>query len=152
MEIKIYVSILSLIFLTSSCDKDFKPNKLEVKNINFSNCLNNSEKLSSNLSCLSIQFTDDDSLKIKHYNSEFCCGTEKLDIQCTLRNDSIIIKEIDLGPFTYCFCKHDIDFEIGPLAYGVYNMQLIESEHSYKRDTFLIKFSYTDTLNILTCN
>lgn len=152
MKTSIHFSILFLLILSISCEKgDNKTEQPTVKNIDFTNCLDDSERSSSSISCISMQAIADNYLHIQHQNSMFCCGTEKIDINVEIRNDTIFIREIDLGPFTYCYCFHDLGFNIGPLNRIKYNLQLIGCETSYERDSISVNFQYSNDLNII-CN
>lgn len=153
MKTSIHFIILFLLILSISCEKgDNITDKPTVKNIDFTNCLDDSEKSSSSLSCISMQAIADNYLQIQHQKTMFCCGTEKIDIKVEIRNDTIYIQEIDLGPLTYCYCFHDLEFEIGPLNRNNYTLQLIGCETSYERDSILINFQYSNDLNFTNCN
>lgn len=145
MNANINLAFLSLLLFMVSCETEFiKTEIFTVKNTDFTACLDNSKKLESNISSLSMQAIKDNYLKIQHHNTMFCCGTENVEINCEIRNDSIFIEEIDLGPYTYCYCLHDLEFEIGPLNKSNYTLQLIGCETSYDRDTILLNFQYTN--------
>jgi hypothetical protein len=140
---------LSLLFIAISCEKKSESDKIAIKKINFTDCTANTVKSTSSVSCLSIQSVDHNFLKIKHYNALFSCGSEDFDIQSEFNSDSITLKEIDLGPYTYCFCPHDVEFEIGPLENMIYRLKLIDP---YKQDSIIMDFLYSDILNIDYCN
>lgn len=149
--------ILLFVFLvtTISCDKENsieKTDKLSVKNISFTECKNDSEKSVLASNCLSLNAIEDNYLEIHHQNTMFCCGTGQVEINTEIKNDTIFISEIDLGPFTYCYCFHDLIFEIGPLENKTYTMQLIGCETSYNQDSILIDFQYSNSLNFSNCN
>jgi len=91
-------------------------------------------------------------LEIQHQNTMFCCGTEQVEIKSEILNDTIYISETDLGPFTYCYCWHDLNFEIGPLENKAYVLQIIGCETSYNQDTILIDFQYSNNLDFSKCN
>jgi len=153
MKTKIYLTILFFLILSISCEKENdKTDKLTVKNIDFTDCLDDSKKSTSSLSCVALQAIADNYLQIQHQKTMFCCGTEKVDINVEIRNDTIYIQEIDLGPFTYCYCWHDLEFEIGPLNNKKYTLHLIGCETSYDRDSILVDFQYSNDLDSTNCN
>jgi len=134
------------------CEKEnsnSKPEELTIKNISFTDCVDNSMKSTKSFSCLNLKAVDDDYLQIQHFNSIFCCGTEQLEINFELKEDTIFIQEVDLGPHTYCFCNHDLEFKIGPLQKGTYSLKLVDS---YKKDSIFITFDFSDALNFNNCN
>lgn len=149
MKTKIYLTFLSILIFIISCEKENgKTDKLTVKNIDFTACLNDT----TSFSCISLQAIDNNYLQIKHQKTMFCCGTEKVDINVKIRNDTIYIQEIDLGPLTYCYCWHDIEFELGPLNNENYILYLIGCETSYDRDSILLNFQYSNNLDFTNCN
>lgn len=94
---------------------------------------------------VTIQSNSENYLEIVHQGSETCCETDSIKIDYKISGDSLLIKEIDMGPYTYCYCPHDIKFKIGPLKYEKYKIVMIESESSYHRDT--IRFEYNHAEN-----
>ena len=142
-----YIITFTIIFLSCERDNDNNQNPLELKitDINLSNCIDSIDSPR-----LHLKMIDDNKLKITHYGAEFCCSdTGKADVELTENNDIINLKEIDLGPYTYCFCKHNLDFTISGIDYGKQKFKIIESEHAYQQDTFEFNIDIspsTDTL------
>ncbi|HOD26167.1 MAG: hypothetical protein ACOX59_06640 [Bacteroidales bacterium] len=166
MKTTIYLTILfSLIFLTS-CEKendktdsptvkktihfDGKTDSLKVKKIIYSDCLDDSKNSVSTLSCVTLQAIAGNHLQIQR-QTMFCCGTEKVDISVEIRHDTIHVQEIDLGPFSYCYCWHNLEYQIGPLNTQNYTLQLIGCETSYDRDSILVNFEYAEDLYFTNC-
>ncbi|MEN8157550.1 MAG: hypothetical protein ABFS10_11415 [Bacteroidota bacterium] len=142
------IVFLFLVFAFLSCEQEnYITEPLNIREIGFSECDNDSTVSS----CLLLQAIDDSYLLINHQKTMFCCGTEEIDIRIENRNDTIVIHEIDLGPYTWCYCWHDITFKIGPFKSKQYTMQLIGCETSYNRDSILIDFQYSDNLFFLIC-
>lgn len=151
-----------LLFVITSCEKENNtPENISVSNIKFSECLiedHNSSQLNvSNAdinkgnSCLLIQAANNSYLYINHQHTMSCCGTEKIEIETEIKNDTIYVKEIDRGPFAWCYCWRNIEFEIGPLKTKKYTLHLIGCETSYNRDTISLGFEYSNKLYLNTC-
>jgi hypothetical protein len=154
MKTRFKLLVLALLIISISCKKENsngKTDKLLIKNISFTECLNDSKKSASSLSCFSLKAIENKYLEIQQQNTMFCCGTEKVEIKTEIKNDTIFISEIDLGPFTYCYCWHDLNFEIGPLENKTYVMQIIGCETSYDQDSILIEFQYSNNLDFSNC-
>jgi hypothetical protein len=126
--------------------------KTSISNIEFSSCTSNLKSTKSDNSCLTIKSLKEKNLVVSHFGTEFCCASEQLDINYYINGDSIVIHEIDKGPFSYCFCEHDLSFQIGPLDYGNYKIKIIESVNSYHRDTLIFEFNHSDSTNFTNCN
>jgi hypothetical protein len=153
MKNKIKILIILLFFI--SCEEEDttgKVDKLSINNISFTECKDDPKKSTSTFSCLSLKATENNFLKVQHQNSMFCCGTEEVRIKAEIKYDTIFISEVDLGPLTYCYCWHDLYFEIGPLENKNYVMQIIGCETSYNQDSIMVDFQYSNELNFSNCN
>lgn len=140
---------ISGILLFISCNKENDPSdkkEISVTILEFSSECKNVIKSAKLLNYrVNIKSNSENYLEIVHEGSETCCGTDSIKIDCKISGDSLLIREIDLGPYTYCYCPHDIKFKIGPFNYEKYKIVMIESESSYHRDT--IRFEYNHALN-----
>lgn len=153
MKRKTYLTILLLLIFFISCEKKTENNEvLTSKNINFTNCKSETKKKTLSTSCLTVKAIENNFLQVRHRNTMFCCGTEEIKVDIEIKNDTISIHEIDLGPLTYCYCWHDIIFDIGPLKNKQYVLQIIGCETSYNRDSISAEFHYSNTLNFTNCN
>jgi len=151
MKRLIYIFFIIPLFVIS-CDKnEDKVKETTVSNINFTGCNNSTKIRSSDTTCVTVISSSINYLTINHKATEFCCESEKIDIDLNISGDTIIIYEIDKGPFSYCFCEHEISFNIGPLDYGIYKVKLIESENSYKRDTVMFELNHSSNTNFSNC-
>jgi hypothetical protein len=90
---------------------------------------------------------EENRLLIRLVNTEFCCATDSVTVKSSLHNNEINIAIIDEGPFSWCFCPHNLEFTIGPLNNEHYSLKLLESENSYSRDSFNISFDYSRQLD-----
>jgi len=134
--------------LVIGCSKDDdKTKETTVSNINFTGCKNSLRSTSADSTCITIESNEVNSLTFTHKGTEFCCESDTIDINFEISGDTIVIHEIDKGPFSYCFCEHDLSFNIGPLDYRIYKVKIIESEHSYNRDTIMFEFNHTSNTN-----
>lgn len=151
MKKLIFLFLVSLFILTSCSKDDDKTKSTNVSDINFTGCTNSLKSTTSDSSCITVESNEANYLTFTHKASEFCCESEKVDIDFKISGDTIIIHEVDKGPFSYCFCEHDISFNIGPLDYRIYEVKIIESENSYKRDTIMFELNHTSNTNFSNC-
>jgi hypothetical protein len=147
----IYLFLVFQFILTSCSKDDDKTKSATVSNIIFTGCTNSFKSTSFDSTCITIESNQVNYLTFTHKATEFCCESEKVDIDFKISGDTIIIHEVDKGPFSYCFCEHDISFNIGPLDYRNYEVKIIESENSYKRDTIMFEFNYSSNTNYSNC-
>lgn len=154
-KFKIMINSLLIIIFIIGCEKENsngKTEELTIKNVSFTECKDDSQKSTASFSCLTLNSKENNYLEIQHQNTMFCCGTEKVEIKTEIKNDTIFISETDLGPYTYCYCWHDLNFEIGPLEDKTYVLKIIGCETSYNRDTIIVDFQYSDNLDFSNCN
>ena len=152
---KRFLFLFVFLVFVISCNKDddkFKEKDIKLSNLNFTDCVKSNESISSSNSCITIKSDGNNNLTFTHKGAEFCCETEDIEISFAVNGDSLIIQEIDNGPFSYCFCEHDISFNIGPLDYGYYKVKINESENSYNRDTLTVELNHTSNTNYSNCN
>jgi len=151
IKLFILTSIMIVVFSCEKSNNDNSLNETTISNIYFTGCTDSLKTLDADSTCIAIISNEENFLSFNHKGAEFCCESEIVDIKFEISGDSIIIEEIDKGPFTYCFCEHDISFKIGPLEYGNYKVKIIESENSYLRDTIMLELSHTKNTNYLHC-
>jgi len=142
----IYIMIICLLFLIScEKDKDQVPSEIKITDIVYSTC-NDSIDYPS----IRVTMMGDNQLKIIHYGAEFCChDTGKVDIKFKKKDNVMKLREIDLGPPTYCFCKHKLEFLIYGIKYKEQKFEIIESEHSYNRDTLSFALNLNNSIDTL---
>ena len=145
MKTNSQLMIYSLLIMISiiGCEKGNSKvitEEFTIKNVIFTKCKDDSKKSFDSFSCLILNSKEKNYLEIQHQNTMFCCGTENIEIKTEIKNDTICISETDLGPYTYCYCWHDLNFEIGPLEEKTYVLQIIGCETSYNQDTIIVDF------------
>ncbi len=149
MKTNFLILNILLILLLIGCEKDKseKTKDVNISSVSFSEC--NTELKSAVVDTPSVVLTgqSDGNLKIEMINTEFCCGTDSISFSTNIESDKISIEVIDNGPYTYCFCTHDLEFYLNDLESKDYELTLIESSSSGTRDTFKIQFRYSESLD-----
>ena len=142
-----------LLFAYSCKKKDEKPEvkEIAISSLSFSACTSSLKSTYVDTSCITIKSIKNNNLSFTHKGAGFCCASEGIDISLNVKGDSIIIQEVDKGPFSYCYCKHDISFNLGPLDYGNYKVKIVESMHSYSKDTFVFELNHNEGTNLTDC-
>jgi hypothetical protein len=148
----ISISII-LIILILGCEKDesAKKGNIYTSSISFTECNTGIKSTDNNAPSIRLIGQADGKLIVKMINTEFCCGTDSISIAKSIDLNKISIEIIDNGPFTYCFCPRDLEFSLTSLDNKDYELTLIESEHAYSRDTFIVQFKYSEHLDTTYC-
>lgn len=148
MGTRLINTFLVIIFILTSCNKDNNETKsTTLSNITFTGCTNSLKSTGNDSTSISIESNGANSVTITHKATEFCCSAEKVDVDLKILGDTLVIYEIDKGPMSYCFCEHDISFNVESLNYGNYKVKIIESENSYERDTIMFEFNHSSNTN-----
>lgn len=148
----IILLILICIFGIFSCDKnDSKDDKaIALSSLKFTNCLTNTKSTDGNNASIRLIGQATDKLLVKMINTEFCCGTDSITIIKKIVDTNLTFEIIDNGPHTHCFCPHNLEFEISSLKINEnYSLNILESEHSYYRDTFNVTIKYSSNLDTI---
>lgn len=131
------------------CDKEEEPvdRNFTTTLLFFTECNTSTKSTASDIPSIRLSGQSGDKLLVQLVNTEFCCGTDSISINCEHADQDITLGITDHGPFTWCFCPHDVEFSTGPLNNTNYNLTFIESVNSYSRDTFFVSFSYSQQLD-----
>ncbi|MEN8122382.1 MAG: hypothetical protein ABFS35_18700 [Bacteroidota bacterium] len=149
MKTKLILIAVAMVLFVTGCDKN-EPSineKINISSISFTDCNTNTKLMDNNAPSVRLIGQPGGTLLIKLVNTEFCCGTDSISLRKNFNDNKISIEIIDNGPFTYCYCPHDLEFTIDNLENVDYELSLIESEHAYSRNTFLIHFKYSQQLD-----
>lgn len=149
MRTKLISMTAILIFLFWGCEKEKSASKgnIDASLISFTDCNIGTKSSESNTPSIRLIGQTGGKLIVKMINTEFCCGTDSVSLDKSIDLDKISIEIVDNGPFTHCFCPRDLEFTLNSLDNKDYKLTLIESEHAYSRDTFLIQFKYSEQLD-----
>lgn len=69
---------------------------------------------------------NDNTLLLRHLNAFFNCCLDYIQVQITVNENSILIRESEHAPNPcFCLCPYDVDMEIYNLSPDVYNMLIL---------------------------
>jgi len=128
-----YLSILFLLIVLYSCDKDnHESSDISGSLENYSECKNNLKSTNatdvlSNMSCIEYSYNSlSESLKLKHINAGFNCCPEKLYCTVTTNADTVIINEHEQAALCRCNCLYDLEIKIIGVNPKKYVIKFIE--------------------------
>ncbi|MCG8698387.1 MAG: hypothetical protein MI922_10070 [Bacteroidales bacterium] len=155
-KLEIIVFTACMIVLGISCDDNNEktPGPIEIKKGTISlgecNTYLHAKSILPPIANAVLKGTPGGYLIIEANETELCCGADSITIKDKSLGNDLIYEIIDHGPHTHCYCNRNISFQIGPFETNkTYNLRLIESDHSYHRDTITIEFTYTPEIDTL---
>jgi hypothetical protein len=143
---------LSFCFIGCTENEPSIEKPIETSATSFTGCKTDLKSEGNDFPALRLSGKPDGILLVQAINTEFCCGTDSISLKKTIADNEIGIEIVDEGPFTWCYCLHNIEFELETLKEEVYELTLIESEHAYSRDTFRVRFRYSPELDTTITN
>jgi len=148
MKTKLIIFSLLAIILICCEENDSRPgNMIDLSLKSFTGCSIATKSSIVNIPKVRLKGESNGRLVVKMINTEFCCGTDSVSTNVNVDLETISIEIVDNGPFSYCFCPHDIEFSLSALDAKEYALTLIESENAYSRDSFLIQFTYSEDMD-----
>jgi hypothetical protein len=131
--------------LAFSCEEEnnnqTEPRDLNVKDITDSGCKEFDIKCTNNESCVDYSTENADYLKFKRTNAAFNCCIDYVIIESKLDSTgTITITERENAGYCDCICLYDIEYTMGPLDYGKYDIVIIEQ--SFDTLDFSLDFDY----------
>jgi len=149
MKTKILPTIVLSLILFTACENDEpgKKDKISTSDLSFTNCNITLKSNDIGIPIVKLTGNTDGKLTVKMSNTECCCGTDSVSLDLATEFDEITVEIIDNGPFTWCYCPHELEFSLTSLSNKDYELTIIESEHAYVRDTFFIQFKFDEHLD-----
>lgn len=149
MKTKLASTLIILTFLFFGCEKEESTQRenIDISEISFTDCKTGTKSVDNNAPSIRLIGQANGMVTVKMLNTDFCCETDSVSIDKTIDENKISLEIIDNGPFSYCYCPHDLEFKLTSLDNKVYSLTLIESINSYSRDTFLTQFDYSEQLD-----
>lgn len=129
------LAVCLLSILVVSCTDDTQQPKnldLSINLIGKSDCKSNksaeiNQSVTYSQSCIDYSFDQaTKKLTLKHINAGFNCCPESLYCTVAYRNDTIVVQEYEKSLGCKCNCLYDLDFEVGGIEPGKYQLYVIE--------------------------
>jgi hypothetical protein len=135
--ILVTITAILTIFFINGCTKD--NNAFRLDNISHSDCKNTKKSVAVNQSSdekevIEIK-ADQQYLNINHVNVYFTCEPGKLTADAVLNDTVVTISEAEQKHDVDCICPFDLNYRIGPLAYGKYYFVFMRGAMEYTHFT-----------------
>jgi len=131
MKIFGLIAVAVIFCLAFSCEEEnnnqANPVDLNVKDISDSGCKNFDIKCTSDEGCVNYYTVNEKYLKFERTNAAFNCCIDFVIIDSKLDSvNTITITEQENAGYCDCICLYDIEYTVGPLDYGQYDIIIIE--------------------------
>ncbi len=131
MEKSFIIFLFISLFITYSCEEKMSDNinygDPYVTGISNSGCKEPDLKCTRNEDCVIYETVNDSCLLFKRINVAFNCCFDSVIIGVDVDdNNTITITEVENAGNCKCNCIYDIEYIIGPLNYGLYNVIIDE--------------------------
>ena len=124
------------------CKKELPNNTLSLKDLNVSDCKTKSGSPKGvDSEYITIKTVDAYYLHINHINAMFNCEPGQITVTINCVSNSVSMNENESSHLANCICPYDIDFKLGPLKYGTYNLIFKKGGLTFKEYTLDFKNS-----------
>ena len=138
----IYPIYLLLIVSITSCNKEFPNDPLSIKDLSVSDCkTKGGYSKGIDPEYITLKTVDDYYLLINHINAMFNCEPGQITVTINVSSNEISMDENESSSLANCICPYDIDFKVGPLQYGTYNLKFKRAGFTFKEYTLDFKRS-----------
>ncbi|MCD4833683.1 MAG: hypothetical protein K8R31_07795 [Bacteroidales bacterium] len=138
-----------IVFTAFSCEKDNVDNKIfHVKDFSYDGCKSTSNKSSTD-EYIEYKTVDENYLSVKHVNALFNCCPGKLIANAKIDSTKLIVIEDEEEHGCDCICPYDLNYKIGPLEYGQYQLVIKKGELLIYAEFPITFNSSTDTTHYI---
>lgn len=93
-------------------------------------------------------YNDGKTVFVSHNNREVFCGYDSISINVNVANDTIWVKEIEVGEVTNCMCLANTSYQINNLPSGQYTLLIRLCESNYYNPESCGPVEYQTTVNL----
>lgn len=93
-------------------------------------------------------YNDGKTVFISHNNRVVFCGYDSISISINVANDTIWVKEIEMGGVTNCMCLANTSYQINNLPSGEYTLLIRLCENDYYNPEVCGPVKYQTTVNL----
>ncbi len=119
------IMIFCIVFF-GSCKKEIQ-NEIEVKNVFYSDCKDNSEEQES----IRLEVSMQGELRVTHNNTIFNCCSDELKIDVSLNENILIFNEHSTKSLCNCICPYDIGCTLDEVTNKEYIFRILKENLEY---------------------
>ena len=132
----IVVAMVGVVVTSCKDDNDADNKSVKVSNVYNSGCMGSAYSPAQNSKDGESEesfnvYNDGKTVFISHNNRVVFCGYDSISVSINVANDTIWVKEIEMGGVTNCMCLANTSYQINNLPSGQYTLLIRFCENDY---------------------
>ena len=149
----IVVAMVGVAVISCKDDNDLDDKSVKVSNVYNSGCMGSAYSPDQNSKDGESEdsfnvYNDGKTVFISHNNRVVFCGYDSISVSINVANDTIWVKEIEMGGVTNCMCLANTSYQINNLPSGQYTLLIRLCENDYYNPEVCGPVKYQTTVNL----
>ena len=147
------VAMVGVAVISCKDDNDADNKSVKVSNVYNSGCMGSAYSPDQNSKDGESEdsfnvYNDGKTVFISHNNRVVFCGYDSISVSINVANDTIWVKEIEMGGVTNCMCLANTSYQINNLPSGQYTLLIRLCENDYYNPEVCGPVKYQTTVNL----
>ena len=147
------VTMVGVAVISCKDDNDADNKSVKVSNVYNSGCMGSAYSPAQNSKDGESEesfnvYNDGKTVFISHNNRVVFCGYDSISVDINVANDTIWVKEIEMGGITNCMCLANTSYQINNLPSGQYTLLIKLCENHYNNPESCGPIKYQTTVNL----
>lgn len=149
----IVVAMVGVAVISCKDDNDLDDKSVKISNVYNSGCMGSAYSPDQNSKDGESEdsfnvYNDGKTVFISHNNRVVFCGYDSINVSINVANDTIWVKEIEMGGVTNCMCLANTSYQINNLPSGQYTLLIRLCENDYYNPEVCGPVKYQTTVNL----
>lgn len=149
----IVVAMVGVAVISCKDDNDLDDKSVKISNVYNSGCMGSAYSPDQNSKDGESEdsfnvYNDGKTVFISHNNRVVFCGYDSISVSINVANDTIWVKEIEMGGVTNCMCLANTSYQINNLPSGEYTLLIRLCENDYYNPEVCGPVKYQTTVNL----
>ena len=149
----IVVAMVGVAVISCKDDNDLDDKSVKISNVYNSGCMGSAYSPDQNSKDGESEesfnvYNDGKTVFISHNNRVVFCGYDSISVSINVANDTIWVKEIEMGGVTNCMCLANTSYQINNLPSGQYTLLIRLCENDYYNPEVCGPVKYQTTVNL----
>lgn len=151
----LFTFVVAMVGPIISCkdDNDLDDKSVKISNVYNSGCMGSAYSPDQNSKDGESEdsfnvYNDGKTVFISHNNRVVFCGYDSISVSINVANDTIWVKEIEMGGVTNCMCLANTSYQINNLPSGEYTLLIRLCENDYYNPEVCGPVKYQTTVNL----